>query len=624
MLGPDLDVEADLSIDSIKRLEILGELADAIGLTDGGSLDQLEDLVEELASRKTLRGVVDFLYEHADRLDGTDAPSDASAPPTSPAPTDHASTNAVGSTGVADAAGPGAIGGATGGAGDIPASAGRFVVRLADAPLEPPSSAAGLVVRVTGDTPLVGALVDELAARGIDAVPSGVGGGASPTLVVVADLLGTDPVDAPELYRRLRPLLLDTAADVLVVTPFGGGLGIDPPAPRPDDDALPVGAGARGLVKTAALEFPDRRIRIVDVDATADLAGLAATLADEVSQPDAPVEVAWRDGVRRAPRAEVRTAPAADPGAALTSESVVLVTGGGRGITAEVAVALARSSGCRLELVGRSPLPEADEDPAFAGAVDRAQLRQALIAAGRREPRAIEDECNRLLAAREIRATVAAVRDAGASLHYHPVDVRDGDALAAVVRSVYERYGRLDGIVHGAGVLDDHTIADKVPESFDRVFSTKVDAARTLLAAVETATAGGAPAPAFVVFFGSIAGACGNRGQVDYAAANDALDAMAAANRAVARRVVALDWGPWAPGSGMVSEELARLFEESGMGLIHVGDGTKAVLDEIVAADGAEAPHQIVVARCSFELMAASLTHGRNEAAVAGSSAPGH
>src|SRR5690606_36874454 len=69
MLGPDLDVEADLSIDSIKRLEILGELADVIGLTEGGSLDQLEDLVEELASRKTLRGIVEFLHEHADRLD---------------------------------------------------------------------------------------------------------------------------------------------------------------------------------------------------------------------------------------------------------------------------------------------------------------------------------------------------------------------------------------------------------------------------------------------------------------------------------------------------------------------------------------------------------------------------
>src|SRR5678816_1842271 len=80
MLGPDLDVEADLSIDSIKRLEILGELADALGLTDGGSLDQLEDLVEQLAARKTLRGIVEFLVEHEDRLGGAAQPGPTPAP----------------------------------------------------------------------------------------------------------------------------------------------------------------------------------------------------------------------------------------------------------------------------------------------------------------------------------------------------------------------------------------------------------------------------------------------------------------------------------------------------------------------------------------------------------------
>ena len=189
--------------------------------------------------------------------------------------------------------------------------------------------------------------------------------------------------------------------------------------------------------------------------------------------------------------------------------------------------------------------------------------------------------------------------------------------VEAVVASIYERHGRLDGIVHGAGVLDDHVVADKAPDAFARVFSTKVDAARTLLGAVRRATAnGGWGQPAFVTFFGSIAGVCGNRGQVDYAAANDALDTMAAANRDVAARVVSLDWGPWAPGAGMVDASLARLFEESGMGLIEVGDGTAAVLDEIaVPADDAVA--QVVVARCSFDLMAASLTHGRFQTAGA-------
>jgi NAD(P)-dependent dehydrogenase (short-subunit alcohol dehydrogenase family) len=337
---------------------------------------------------------------------------------------------------------------------------------------------------------------------------------------------------------------------------------------------------------------------------------------------DAPVEVAWRDGRRRAsrivPRAELN---GNGHGLQLAEDSVVLLTGGARGITARVAVALARRWGCNVELVGRSALPEGEEDPALAACPDRLSLRSALIKAGWREPKAIEKECNRILAGREVAATLAALTEAGSSVTYHQVDVRDAAALAAVVDGIYEGHGRLDGVVHGAGVLDDHFIADKAPEAFEQVFATKVDAARTLVAAIRRGTAQGRARPAFVAFFGSIAGVCGNRGQVDYAAANDALDAMAGANPDLASRVFAVDWGPWSTEAGMVDESLARVFEETGMGLIQIDDGTGVLLDEITAAtaDGGQ-PSHVTVARCSPDLMAGAL--GSVSAAPAAAPAP--
>ncbi|HET6772014.1 MAG TPA: SDR family NAD(P)-dependent oxidoreductase, partial [Acidimicrobiales bacterium] len=529
-------------------------------------------------------------------------------------------------TGAAAVGGPGAVGGARSG-GDIPAAANRFVVGLHEVPLADAAPPADRMVGVSGGGRVAATLVDELTARGVPATAADAtsGGSAGTGLLVVADLLagtpagpaGSEPLDAPGLYARLRPALLDTDGDVVVVTPLGGGLGIDPPAPLGDGAVVPIGAGARGLVKTAALEFPDRSIRLVDVDATAPVADIASAVADEVAgvRDCSPVEVGWRAGVRRAPHPVVRPAPVA-AGAAppLTAESVVLLTGGARGITAEVALALARAHRCRLELVGRSALPVADEAPTIAPCPDTPGLRAALVQAGWREPRAIEAECQRLQAAREVRATLAALADAGSEVTYHQLDVRDADALAATVAGVYERHGRLDGVVHGAGMLDDHLIADKTPDAFARVFATKVGAAGTLLGSIRAATAdGGWAPPALVVLFGSIAGVCGNRGQADYAAANDALDAIAAANQGVAGRVVALDWGPWSPAAGMVSGSLAKLFEESGMGLIDLSDGTSVVLDELGAGAG---PHQVVVARCSPELMAASLGHGRHDATV--------
>ena len=621
MLGPDLDVEADLSIDSIKRLEILAELADEIGLSDDGSLDGMEALVEELASRKTLRGIVDFLVEHAGAPDGNGA--DATGPP------DGNGAKAMGPPQANGADEPAAavdIPPASA-ALDIPPALNRFAVTLADAPLGTPRDLAGLALRVTGTNPLAVAVVQELERRGVPAAAAALDPAelAAADLVVVTDLLdgrcdGTgDDVEIPDLYARLRPVLLETTGDLVVVTPLGGGLGIDPPAPPRAADPVPLGAGVRGLVKTAALERPERPVRLVDIDPTRAAAELAGLVADELGEPAAPVEVAWWDGRRR--RSGIGPAPERSPAVELplTGDSVVLLTGGARGVTARVAVALAERVGCTIELVGRSTLPDGEEEPELAACHDRPALRTALIAAGWREPKAIEKECDRILAQREAGATMAALAAAGSAVVYHQVDVRDAAALTGVIESLYERHGRLDGVVHGAGVLDDHFIADKDPTAFERVFATKVDAARTIVAAIRRAVAGrGVARPAFLAFFGSTAGVCGNRGQVDYAAANDALDTIAAAHADLADRVVAVDWGPWSSDAGMVSESLARLFEESGMGLIAAEDGTAALFAEIAAPAQAgtarTGSHQVVAARCSLPLITA--VFGAQPAAV--------
>jgi hypothetical protein len=104
----------------------------------------------------------------------------------------------------------------------------------------------------------------------------------------------------------------------------------------------------------------------------------------------------------------------------------------------------------------------------------------------------------------------------------------------------------------------------------------------------------------FVAFFGSVAGAFGNRGQVDYAAANDALDKLAwwLASR-IRGRVVSLDWGPWG-GTGMVSPELAREYARAGVGLVDPEAGAAAFVDEILAGGG---PAQVVLMNATAEVM---------------------
>jgi NAD(P)-dependent dehydrogenase (short-subunit alcohol dehydrogenase family) len=213
-----------------------------------------------------------------------------------------------------------------------------------------------------------------------------------------------------------------------------------------------------------------------------------------------------------------------------------------------------------------------------------------MLASGRfTTPAEIEANCSRVLAEREIRATLAALEAAGATVRYHSLDARDTAALGALVDELYATHGRIDGVVHGAGVLDDRFLRDKTADGFDRVYATKVDVARVLVDRLR-------PDTRFVVFFGSISGVTGNRGQVDYSAANDALDELAWRGRATSTgtRWVSLDWGPWA-GGGMVSPELEREYQKRGVGLVHPTEGIAAFLAEIARPAGE--PAQVVVLR---------------------------
>jgi NAD(P)-dependent dehydrogenase (short-subunit alcohol dehydrogenase family) len=259
----------------------------------------------------------------------------------------------------------------------------------------------------------------------------------------------------------------------------------------------------------------------------------------------------------------------------LDKDSVILLTGGARGITAQLAIDLAQRYGCQLELVGRSPLPTFADTEVSIAANDLKGLRQALIAMHPgMKPVEVEQRCAQIMAARDIHQTLADIEAAGGKVNYTALDVRDIDAFAAHIQSLYQRHGRIDGVIHGAGILEDKLLKNKTPESFQRVFDTKVRSALMLYNLIHDDVR-------FVVFFSSVSGAFGNKGQVDYAAANDALDKIAHALQArVKGRVLSVNWGPWA-GKGMVSPELERDYARKGIGLIPLQEGVEALLQEL-------------------------------------------
>ncbi len=102
---------------------------------------------------------------------------------------------------------------------------------------------------------------------------------------------------------------------------------------------------------------------------------------------------------------------------------------------------------------------------------------------------------------------LAAARSARCHSEYVEIDVRDAEsAFGALIDRIYAQHGRLDVVMHGAGIIEDKLIKDKTPESFERVVRTKTDSAFTLLRKVRLADLKA------LMFMSSVTATFGNRG----------------------------------------------------------------------------------------------------------------
>ncbi len=272
-----------------------------------------------------------------------------------------------------------------------------------------------------------------------------------------------------------------------------------------------------------------------------------------------------------------------------TASTVFLVSGGARGITAQCVVELARQFHSRFILLGRTVLTD---EPAWAlGSADEAALKTSAIADLRERgekptPAAISRAAGAVLAGREIRQTVAAVKAAGGDALYLSADITDADALKSAL-TAETAFGPITGVIHGAGNLADKLIEYKTEADFEAVYAAKVAGLENILAVVP------ADRLAYIILFSSVAGFYGNVGQADYAIANEVLNKSAhqLRMRCPACRVIAINWGPW--DGGMVTPQLRAYFDSLDIKVIPVEVGTQMLADELRTPG--QAPAQIVI-----------------------------
>ena len=578
MLDLDLDLEADLGVDTVKQAETFAAVREVYDIPKQENL-QLRDF-------PTMRHVVGFVRDHRPAVPARDEPAAV-----------------VESSGGPEAMPPSGV-----------------LRRVPVAVLRPPLASTrptgvelgnGSRVFVMPDAGGVGdKLIDRLTTKGVEVVRldphadlvSQLAGAAQgvfwlPALDIEDALEDLEPsafdeavrIRVKTLYQTMRTLydrIGDTGTFLVAATRLGGRHGFD------DAGAVaPLGGAVAGFTKTFKREKPHALVKVVDFAKDAENEATGELLIAETLADPGVVEVGYVGGLRMTVALEERAIGEDERVGALSRASTFVVTGAAGSIVSAIVEDLAMASGGgTFHLLDLAPKPDPHEEELALFRTDRDALKRRIFerlkARGERAtPVQVEKEIARLERKEMALSAIRAIEAAGGTAHYHAVDVLDADAVQRALADVE----RVDALIHAAGLEVSRFLPDKKPEEFDLVFDVKAKGWFNVLRALA-----GKPIGA-TIGFSSIAGRFGNAGQTDYSAANELLAKTATSFRSTRphTRGITIDWTAWAE-IGMASRgSIPKMMELAGIDMLPPAEGIAIVRRELEYSSGEE----VVVAR---------------------------
>ncbi|MFC1853410.1 SDR family NAD(P)-dependent oxidoreductase, partial [candidate division CSSED10-310 bacterium] len=380
------------------------------------------------------------------------------------------------------------------------------------------------------------------------------------------------------IAQNLQPELENQAGFLISATAMGGSFGLESmPANSP------LSGGISGLTKALNKELTPVKVKICDFPLNLPERQVSDALWNELPGPVPGAEVCFPDGERSA----IQLIPLPlnlkrEPNLSLDEKTVFLISGGVQGVTAEIAKDLARQYKPRIILLDIVAIPENIRELA---ALDENQLQhfkqnlkvELSLKHKRVTPVMLEREFSHYIRAIKAQNTLDALQALGATVSYHLCDVTREDIVKQTITSIGDLYGKIDVLIHGAGLEDSKSLAHKKWLSFNHIFDVKADGCFNLVNHAQPLGLNS------VILFSSVAGRFGNKGQTDYAAANDLLNKYAAwlNHHHPHLKAIALNWTGWAEVGMATKESIKKIFEQEGITFIPLQQGTPMVRQEI-------------------------------------------
>jgi NAD(P)-dependent dehydrogenase (short-subunit alcohol dehydrogenase family)/acyl carrier protein len=389
-------------------------------------------------------------------------------------------------------------------------------------------------------------------------------------------------VRVKSLYTTMRGLYEHVAGPgtfFVSSTRLGGHHGYD------DAGAVaPLGGAVTGFAKAYKRERTECLVKAVDFELNRSATDVAEVLINETLRDPGAVEVGYTGAQRWTIGLNEQSAADGQPGMVLDSNTVFVITGAAGSIVSAITADLAAASGGTFYLLDLVPQPDPDNPDLKRIISDRENLKRDLFtriqARGERAtPALVEKELAGMERAQAAQTAIDAVRAAGGTSHYFSINLTDEEAVARVIDQVRQRHGRIDVLLHAAGIERSHSLSDKDPREFDQVFDVKSDGFFNLLRAIGEMPLGA------TVAFSSIAGRFGNAGQTDYSSANDLLCKITSNFRTTrpATRGIVIDWTAWG-GIGMATRgSIPKIMELAGIDMLSPEAGIPLIRRELTA-----------------------------------------
>jgi len=396
----------------------------------------------------------------------------------------------------------------------------------------------------------------------------------------LTDWRGALNVRVKALYNTMRTLYEQIAAPgtfLVSATLLGGQHGYDEAGA-----VAPLGGAVVGMTKTYKRERGDVLVKAVDFDLGYDAGELSELLIAETTRDPGAVEIGYRDGARWTISLQERPAIDGEPGLILDENSVFVITGAAGSIVSAITADLAAASGGTFYLLDLVPKPDPENPDLKRFVSDKDGLKRDLFAriqqrGERATPALVEKELAAMERAHAALSAIKAVHDAGGTAHYFSVNLTNAEGVAEVINQVRQQSGRIDVLLHAAGIERSHFLPDKDPREFDLIFDVKSDGWFNLLRSIDDMPLGA------TVAFSSIAGRFGNGGQADYSSANDLLCKITSSFRTTkpATRGIAIDWTAWG-GIGMATRgSIPKMMEVAGIDMLPPEAGIPLIRREL-------------------------------------------